>query len=282
MNSPNSNGCTNTSISCDDSKVCTTDTCDSNTGCVHTPINCDDSNACTTDSCDSKLGCQNILINCNDNNNCTVDTCDKVKGCLNTPLVCNDSNACTNDSCNFLTGCVYTPIDVNITCNDGTVCTTDTCDPAIGCVNTLINCTVGNTTTKGNSTLNISNPCTNVAYCDSVRGCLIKQKCNLTVSPNPPCQIQSCDNSESKCSTVQNKINSCTALIATTAAVLGVAAIAGIIIAAAVVTGGGAAAAYYGYNHVYKGEFENKNPLYEPYTKVGTNQLYNSGGGANK
>jgi len=39
-------------------------------------------------------------------------------------------------------------------------------------------------------------------------------------------------------------------------------------------TGGAAAGAYYGYNKLYKGEFENKNPLYEAETKVGKNQLY--------
>jgi hypothetical protein len=51
----------NTEIDCDDSDLCTTDTCDPNTGCLNTEIDCDDGNACTDDSCDPNTGeCLNL------------------------------------------------------------------------------------------------------------------------------------------------------------------------------------------------------------------------------
>ena len=101
-------------------------------------IECDDSNLCTTDSCDPAIGCVNDAINCDDGDPDTTDTCDPETGqCVNTRTCadpCSDNNACTeNDVCVGDT-CTGTPITID--CDDGNPDTTDTCDPETGqCVN---------------------------------------------------------------------------------------------------------------------------------------------------
>lgn len=47
------------------------------TGCVYTPITCDDSDLCTANSCNVTGGCVYTNIVCNDNNACTTDSCSK-------------------------------------------------------------------------------------------------------------------------------------------------------------------------------------------------------------
>ena len=42
--------------SCDDSNVCTIDTCDPVQGCIYTPVNCDDGSVCTVDTCSPNGG----------------------------------------------------------------------------------------------------------------------------------------------------------------------------------------------------------------------------------
>src|SRR5664279_5279631 len=49
-------------MSCDDSNVCTTDSCDNGT-CAHVDLSCDDADACTTDSCDMVTGCAHVNNN---------------------------------------------------------------------------------------------------------------------------------------------------------------------------------------------------------------------------
>ncbi|TFH24133.1 MAG: hypothetical protein E4H03_04410 [Myxococcales bacterium] len=173
---------------CDDSNVCTNDSCSPATGCVHinnagscndgnacttvdqcvggscagsTPPNCDDSNVCTNDSCSPATGCVNAnnAAPCDDGDACTtVDQCAGGTCTGSAPPNCGDSNLCTDDSCNPATGCVHTDntapcndADACTTsdvcsggicvgsappqCNDGNACTTDSCDPGGGCVN---------------------------------------------------------------------------------------------------------------------------------------------------
>ncbi len=70
---------------------------------------CNDSSVCTIDSCDTG-NCAFISIVCNDSSACTLDSCDAATGCFYTAITCNDSNACTLDSCDAGTGCFYTPL----------------------------------------------------------------------------------------------------------------------------------------------------------------------------
>jgi hypothetical protein len=277
------NGCLNTTVNCDDGSACTVDTCDAATGCNNAVKNCDDNDKCTTETCDKVKGCVYTKTDCDDKNECTVDTCDKVKGCIHTPKVCADDDACTDDTCDSKKagGCVFTPIDITKKCNDGSECTTDTCDKVKGCQNTPLNCTkilgdaaAATTLAPADNSTKIADPCITNYKCDVVRGCLSEQQCNTTVETHPPCSFDSCGGDEAKCQKVDNKVDACAIAAVTVGTALGVAAIAGIIIAAVLVTGAGAGAAIYGYNQVYKGEFENKNPLYEADTKVGQNQLY--------
>ena len=120
---------------CDDGKVCTTDSCDPATGCkfVNNTLPCDDGNPCTTtDVCGSGVCVGSGGLNCDDGNPCTTDSCSVAGGCSysNNTLPCNDNNACTqsdkckNGSCSDV---------LSVDCNDSNVCTTDSCDPLAGC-----------------------------------------------------------------------------------------------------------------------------------------------------
>ena len=135
---------TNTTLPCDDGKICTTgDTC-SGGACVGAAVVCDDKNACTTDSCDGQTGCvYKPAFNCDDGNACTVDSCDgKVGACVNDVASaywqpCNDGNPCTGgDYCTpvydangtLLTTVTQCQPGYQNGCDDQNTCTTDTCD----------------------------------------------------------------------------------------------------------------------------------------------------------
>ena len=92
-------------LGCDDSDVCTADSCDASTGCSSVAINCDDGQACTEDSCDSLTGCSTVALGCDDSDACTQDGCDATSGCTYTDVACDDSNECTDDSCVNGVGC---------------------------------------------------------------------------------------------------------------------------------------------------------------------------------
>jgi cysteine-rich repeat protein len=128
-----------TPLSCDDSTVCTLDSCSPALGCAHAPIVCDDEDPCTDDVCDPALGCQHpfsarclqpilgllLAQKCGD-------------GALDAGEQCDDGNAtdgdCCSSACRFETA--------GAPCTDGSVCTLgDNCDGAGGCVWT--SCDVG-------------------------------------------------------------------------------------------------------------------------------------------
>jgi hypothetical protein len=121
---------------CNDSNVCTDDSCDPDEGCVNTAnaAPCDDSNACTTtDVCADKQCAGGGAPDCNDSNVCTDDSCIPASGCAHANNVegCNDSNACTTtDVCSGGT-CTGSG---SLTCNDNDPCTDDSCSPNSGCV----------------------------------------------------------------------------------------------------------------------------------------------------
>ena len=103
---------------------------------------CNDSQVCTSDSCDTKTG--NCLFTplstgaCTDNVPCTIgDVCSGGKCAAGTAKVCNDGNACTTDACDKVSGaCTFTVVGgcgnycyANAECkDDGNVCTSEICD----------------------------------------------------------------------------------------------------------------------------------------------------------
>lgn len=179
---------------CNDSKVCTTDSCSAGS-CKYTnntnacndgdpctigdfcsggqcqpgsPMNCNDGIFCTTDSC-SGGSCQFVHNSnaCNDNDPCT--TGDQCTGgtCKGTPIVCNDNKECTNDSCSG-GSCQF--VNNSNACNDNNPCTSgDQCSLG-SCKGTPIDC-------------NDNNPCTNDSCSGGCQNIHNTNVCN----DNDPC-----------------------------------------------------------------------------------------------
>ena len=89
---------------CDDGDACTIDDtadCESD-GCPaapRDPTDCNDSALCTTDSCDSITGCANEPVTCAAPNLCTISACAPDTGeCVPSPVSCPDGFACDLDS----------------------------------------------------------------------------------------------------------------------------------------------------------------------------------------
>lgn len=172
--------------SCEDSSVCTVDSCDPASGCLNDPVagnpDCDDGSACTSTDICAEGACSGQAIACNDGNPCTIDSCNPKVGCANLPIVasCTDGDACTSgDSCASGT-CAGKTID----CNDDDICTTDTCSGSEGCVNLAVATTCNDAnlcTTEDSCTANgclgkptdceDDNACT-TDKCDAVVGCV--------------------------------------------------------------------------------------------------------------
>jgi len=99
---------------CDDQDACSTDDrCGGGICLAGPPLDCDDSNLCTNDSCNSAIGCVHAdnSIACDDGDLCTpVDLCANGVCSGVGQLDCNDSNICTLDTCDMWTGCGHEPI----------------------------------------------------------------------------------------------------------------------------------------------------------------------------
>jgi cysteine-rich repeat protein len=142
---------------CDDSDICTDDSCAPATGCVNTnnTAPCDDGNACTTnDTCSGGACAGGPPPNCDDSDVCTDDSCAPATGCVNTnnTAPCDDGNACTtNDTCSG-GACAGGP---PLNCDDSDICTDDSCVPVTGCVHTnnTASCDDGNVCTTEDSCL---------------------------------------------------------------------------------------------------------------------------------
>ncbi len=197
---------------CDDNNACTAgDGCQDGVCLPGAPTNCDDSNLCTLDSCDVKLGCthSNNSLQCSDNNPCTTgDTCSDGACAGSAKLACDDGNLCTDDSCDVAKGCASLPntatcSDSNactvgdacggsqckpgasLGCDDGNPCTSDSCDPQAGCVNAAnsLPCSDGDPCTDGDvcaakvcspgaaKACGDGNLCTDDS-CDKLKGCV--------------------------------------------------------------------------------------------------------------
>lgn len=165
-------GCThtwlNSGLTCDDGDPCTQgETCDANQGCNGNPFVCDDSQLCTVDSCVPKQGCTTSPgtgVPCQDGNACTAkDACFKGT-CAGEALDCNDGKPCTADACAPTQGCTHTQQSPGLSCDDGNACTLATlCDVAGSCVGIPQKCDDGD-------------PCTTDG-CDAKSGCTFEKTC---------------------------------------------------------------------------------------------------------
>jgi hypothetical protein len=245
---------------CTDKNKCTQDNCLPNGTCTFSPIDCSNGDKCVIADCDPSVGCETKKKDCDDGNKCSVDSCDPSDGkCINTPIDCDDKDSCTQDSCDPKVGCVHTPLNVSTACYDGNQCTLDLCDKNKGCYHEPVVC---------ENTYNDS--CIEV-MCDSIKGCVAAPiECNN----NDTCYVSYCSNG--KC--INEQLESCrlSSLISiAAAATIGIGVIIGIIVAAVVCAGAAAGGVVAGYKFVHKGEFTQKNPLYESETIKHTNPLHN-------
>jgi hypothetical protein len=214
INTPGSFLCT-CAAGCDDSSVCTTDSCDPAQGCVHVPVAVDDGSACTTDACNPVTGVSHTPVSIDDNNACTTDACDAVTGVSHTPVSIDDGNACTADACNPATGVSHTPLAID----DGNACTADACNPITGVSHTPVATDDGNacTTDACNPVTGVShtpvatddnNACTADA-CDPATGV---SHTPLAINDNNACTADACDPATGVTHTplVINDNNACT------------------------------------------------------------------------
>jgi len=186
-------------LTCDDSNVCTTDSCDPKNGCVYKPNTsfcdadgdkctqadtcsagicnagkkrvCKDANACTADLCDKKTGFCNfqaLTVACDDGDACTKgEACHKHKDTglpvcgKGKPVVCDDNNPCTKDVCDAKLGCTNVAAPAGTPCSDNNKCTAaDSCNSGL-CAGKPINVP---------AKCDDNNPCTKDS-CDAVAGC---------------------------------------------------------------------------------------------------------------
>ncbi|OGL98691.1 hypothetical protein A2318_00485 [Candidatus Uhrbacteria bacterium RIFOXYB2_FULL_45_11] len=221
-------GCFSTSASsgskCTDGNACTmNDTCQDSKCVSGAQKNCDDSSLCTSDSCDSANGsCLNVAVvgvyYCNDGSACTTNDSCTLGVCTGKILQCSDGLDCTQDSCGANTGCVFmvqdkspcndgdacTVGDICLTskcegkvktCEDNNDCTIDTCDSAIGSCNFTANdgyycsdanaCTAGDVCT-GTKCTGTTMSCNDGNVCTS-DSCNKKTGCVFIATPNAPC-----------------------------------------------------------------------------------------------
>ena len=240
---------------CDDGNACTVnDTCTTGECAPGTPLDCNDSDVCTDDSCDPAAGCTNSnnTASCNDEDACTADDACAEGDCAGQTVICDDENSCTDDTCESDTGCLFldntadcndndacTTVDqcadgecVGTTpqvCDDDNICTDDFCEPDQGCVyasnavecddqdacTTLDICDGGQCIGSTPPDCNDDNPCTddvcdpedgcvhlpNALLCDDSDACTLNDTCNagLCIGGPPPacddnniCTIDSC------------------------------------------------------------------------------------------
>jgi len=122
---------------CDDSNVCTADSCDESADgcCTHEDIPCEPRACYNNTGCDPTDGCQYESVctdptYCDDHNVCTTDSCDEgADGCCAHEDIPCEPRACYNlVGCDPVNGCQYEPV----VCDDQDPCTEDSCDPATG------------------------------------------------------------------------------------------------------------------------------------------------------
>jgi hypothetical protein len=189
-------------VLCNDSSLCTTDTC-SNNQCIHiASISCNASNACVSFACNPLTGvCDPTTTNCTDLSVCTIDTCDPFSGCIHSAITCQDGKQCTSKSCDPVLGCQFTPdnslcpantsgvqyycatngtcITVIISCDDGDPCTIDTIGGS-SCIHTPVQCPV-------------FSACAPQVCSNATGSAVCVQGPPLVCPPSDVCSISSCD-----------------------------------------------------------------------------------------
>jgi hypothetical protein len=207
-------GCVNTNntLACEDGSKCTVGDKCSGGKCVPGPApNCDDSNVCTDDSCDPATGCvnKNNTLACDDGSKCTAgDKCSAGKCVPGPALDCDDKNVCTSDKCEPASGCVYSnntlPCNDSNVCTDGDVCSGGKCVPG-----GPLNCDDGNVCTD--DACDAGKGCyykDNTGPCDDGNLCTLDDACSAgECTPGPavtcddynPCTNDSCDPVTGKC-----------------------------------------------------------------------------------
>jgi hypothetical protein len=142
---------------------------------------CDDSDLCTRDSC-VNFTCKYLSVNCSDGDACTTDTCDRLLGCLRTNKSCNDNDGCTNDYCNITSGqcfhtnrsCAYLNDACNIAYCDSSAPTNSQCFTYSVVCPRKNNCTIAfcltNATNNKSGCTNQTLDCSNQAIAGIVAG----------------------------------------------------------------------------------------------------------------
>ena len=120
---------------CDDTNICTNDSCDPVKGCVFlaNDATCTDNDTCTVDDKCAETTCKSgPLLSCADNNDCTTDLCKPETGCYfdNNQNACSDGNVCSVDDKCEGGACIAGAAKV---CDDANLCTVDSCDAVNGC-----------------------------------------------------------------------------------------------------------------------------------------------------
>jgi hypothetical protein len=98
--------------------------------CGGTPVVCNDTNVCTDDSCDAATGACKYVPNssaCDDGNKCTLEDRCSAGTCKGTPKSCDDGNECTNEYC-YNGICFWGDVADGTPCDDESACTAgDSC-----------------------------------------------------------------------------------------------------------------------------------------------------------
>jgi hypothetical protein len=193
---------------CNDTNVCTTDSCNPATGCEHS----NNLVSCAASRCDGNIhsgattcaqgACQPATTtDCDDGNICTLDACDAAAGCFNTAISgccrfdvnCRPSGVCLFRSCDSMAdrcdtkivpvqGCCALVSD----CDDDDASTIDSCNMSQGtCVNTpkcladqdcadALECTIDACDTETGVCLHTPQPdcCGNAGPCPDGLSCL--------------------------------------------------------------------------------------------------------------
>jgi hypothetical protein len=172
---------------CNDSNLCTTDTCGPGGICVYTPdpgASCTDGLFCNGDEiCNVSGFCENQgPRDCDDGVVCTVDSCDEVGDtCVNGPddSLCSDGQFCNGvETCDATNDC---QAGTAPNCDDGVSCTLDSCDE------------VGDACVHGAD----DSLCNDGQFCNGVETCDATNDCQAGTAPNcddgVSCTLDSCD-----------------------------------------------------------------------------------------
>ena len=123
-----------------------------------TSVDCNDSNDCTTDTCVQGM-CSHTAVDpgqsCDDGDPCTIEDHCTNGTCTGTPLDCNDGASCTDDSCDGGT-CVHDPN--NDRCTGSNECAQATCQPGPGA--DAQGCVIDTSSFENTTCTDDMNPCT--------------------------------------------------------------------------------------------------------------------------